>query len=81
MLLYIDFCKILNPLPNKGPTGYGGQVEATTTLDGHTQCVGAVVWAESQTIHSASWDHSLRSWDVETSVNTTTLVPSLLPFL
>ncbi|CAM6030064.1 unnamed protein product [Sphagnum balticum] len=52
------------------------QVEATTTLDGHTQCVGAVVWAESQTIHSASWDHSLRSWDVETSVNTTTLTCS-----
>lgn len=39
--------------------------EATTELVGHTQCVSAVVWPESKTIYSASWDHSIRNWDVQ----------------
>ncbi|KAL8528446.1 hypothetical protein ACS0TY_006034 [Phlomoides rotata] len=40
--------------------------EALTTLVGHTQCVSSVVWPERGTIYSASWDHSIRRWDVET---------------
>ncbi|KAI3462886.1 hypothetical protein Pfo_019549 [Paulownia fortunei] len=40
--------------------------EALTTLVGHTQCVSSVVWPEHGTIYSASWDHSIRRWDVET---------------
>ncbi|KAM7515532.1 hypothetical protein LguiA_005115 [Lonicera macranthoides] len=40
--------------------------EAVSTLVGHTQCVSSVVWPERGTIYSASWDHSIRRWDVET---------------
>ncbi|XP_077216803.1 transducin/WD40 repeat-like superfamily protein [Tasmannia lanceolata] len=39
---------------------------AVSTLAGHTQCVSSVVWPEHETIYSASWDHSVRRWDVET---------------
>ncbi|KAF7822417.1 ribosome biogenesis protein WDR12-like protein [Senna tora] len=51
----------------------GGQVEesqlegeAVSTLVGHTQNVSAVAWPLRDTIYSASWDHSVRKWDVET---------------
>uniref|UniRef100_A0A5B7AT01 Ribosome biogenesis protein WDR12 homolog n=1 Tax=Davidia involucrata TaxID=16924 RepID=A0A5B7AT01_DAVIN len=40
--------------------------EAVSTLVGHTQCISSVVWPEHGTIYSASWDHSIRRWDVET---------------
>ncbi|CAK9168681.1 unnamed protein product [Ilex paraguariensis] len=40
--------------------------EAVSTLVGHTQCVASVVWPQYGTIYSASWDHSIRRWDVET---------------
>lgn len=40
--------------------------EAVSTLVGHTQCVSSVVWPQQDTIYSASWDHSVRKWDVET---------------
>lgn len=40
--------------------------EAVTTLVGHTQCVSSVAWAQHNTVYSASWDHSVRRWDVET---------------
>eukprot|EP00897_Mesotaenium_endlicherianum_P005871 jgi/Mesen1/5311/ME000264S04333 len=42
------------------------QVEARATLEGHTQCVSSVAWPDSDSLYSASWDHSLRSWDAST---------------
>lgn len=44
--------------------------EAVSTLVGHTQCVSSVVWPEYGTIYSASWDHSIRRWDVEAGKDT-----------
>ncbi|KAK1383537.1 Ribosome biogenesis protein WDR12-like [Heracleum sosnowskyi] len=44
--------------------------EAVSTFVGHTQCVSSVVWPEYDTIYSASWDHSIRRWDVEAGKDT-----------
>lgn len=44
--------------------------EAVSTLVGHTQCVSSVVWPEYGKIYSASWDHSIRRWDIETGKDT-----------
>lgn len=49
------------------------QIEASRTLEGHTECVSSVVWFEKNTIYSASWDHSVRSWDVDTGINSLTV--------
>ncbi|CAI5475446.1 unnamed protein product, partial [Closterium sp. Yama58-4] len=36
------------------------------SLDAHTQCVAGVAWpSQGSSLFSVSWDHSLRSWDVE----------------
>ncbi|XP_031496264.1 ribosome biogenesis protein WDR12 homolog isoform X1 [Nymphaea colorata] len=50
------------------------EADAVSTFTGHTQCVSSVVWPEQETIYSASWDYSVRIWDVETGNNSMTLV-------
>ncbi|KAG6553301.1 hypothetical protein Mapa_005035 [Marchantia paleacea] len=49
------------------------EVTAKATFDGHTQCVSAVAWAAEDYLFSVSWDHSVRSWNVETGANTSTM--------
>lgn len=56
------------------PAGEQEGGEARVTLEGHSQCVSAVDWSRADTIHSASWDHSVRTWDVQAAVNTSTIV-------
>jgi WD40 repeat protein len=45
-----------------------------STLVGHTQSVSSLAWPEHKTIYSASWDHSVRLWDVETGKDTSDIV-------
>lgn len=44
------------------------------TLEGHVGAVNAVTFdrANSNTVYTGGWDHSIRSWDVEQQVNLTT---------
>lgn len=56
----------------KGSKGNDSQTEgeAMSTLTGHTQSISSVVWPQNGTIYSASWDRSIRCWDVETGKDT-----------
>ncbi|KAG9439427.1 hypothetical protein H6P81_019592 [Aristolochia fimbriata] len=50
------------------------EADALSTLVGHTQCVSSVVWPERDVIYSASWDHSVKRWDIESGKDTLNLV-------
>lgn len=54
----------------RGDSGSGKIKNKTpiATLSGHSAAVSAVSWADVGTVWSGSWDHSLRSWDVQTGV-------------
>ena len=44
------------------------------TLSGHKEPVSSLVWTESSEIMSASWDHCINIWNVDTAVTTQSLV-------
>ncbi|KAJ9514254.1 hypothetical protein QJQ45_012237 [Haematococcus lacustris] len=50
----------------------GVQEEVQARLQGHIHCVAGVAWATQGLLFSGGWDHSVRRWDLATTINTDT---------
>ena len=65
--------------PKKKKKGQGHKVTTRVpilTLSGHTEGVSAVTWLSEQEVCTASWDHSIRVWDLELAQQKSSLVCS-----
>lgn len=45
-------------------------IKPRTFMEGHMQCVSSLHWISEDEIASASWDHSVRLWDVDSGICT-----------
>lgn len=45
-------------------------VKPLNMMEGHIQCISSLKWASEDEIITAGWDHSVRTWDVDSGVNT-----------
>lgn len=69
-----------NPKKKTKTTGQKVQTRVPMlTLSGHTEGVSAVAWLEEQEVCTASWDHTMRLWDLERAEQKSSLVRISLP--
>ena len=59
-----------------GGAGDGSAPAPRQVLKGHAQNVAGLAWNEPDILYSASWDHSVRRWDLETGTCTQSLSKS-----
>ena len=61
--------------PHKRRKGHKVQTRVPLlTLSGHTEGVSAVTWLQEQEVCTASWDHTIRLWDLEKASQKSSLV-------
>ena len=62
-------------MPHKKRKGHKLQTRVPLlTLSGHTEGVSAVTWLQEQEVCTASWDHTIRLWDLELASQKSSLV-------
>ena len=62
-------------MPHKKRKGHKLQTRIPLlTLSGHTEGVSAVTWLQEQEVCTASWDHTIRLWDLELASQKSSLV-------
>lgn len=44
------------------------------TLSGHSEGISSVAWMDESSICTASWDHSIRLWDLQQATATSIIV-------
>ncbi|XP_060566497.1 ribosome biogenesis protein wdr12-like [Ruditapes philippinarum] len=63
-----------NPKKKKKTSGQKVQTRVPMlTLSGHSEGVSAVAWLEEQEVCTASWDHTIRLWDLEKAAQKSSL--------